>query len=332
MGFSTDEFPFTSEYDSDLRAVLKYVRKVEALVASYDEIIAELRQELANIQGLYTRVDALERATADLAEIRTNITNLQTGLTGLINKEEADIDNLQRQIDNFKDTTDKLARDIEDVRSYVDYKVASVALDMRKRLAALESELSKIKVDLEEKIDYINWRLDQIDTSVINPWHTTEGRITQDRNAKHIYADLADECLTAEEYCKLGLNARDYSNFGITARQYAKAGKKHLHFRWVYSPVFGWRQDINVVLTSIMNACRHTLTARRYRELGLTAKDYSELNLSAFEYYSYNPERMGIYVDNGVLHSDQYWLQVVDGVLEFVGVESSVDDGVLQFE
>lgn len=332
MSFANEEFPFTSEYDSDLRAVLKYIRKIKELVASYDDIIAELRQELANIQGLYDRVDALERATADLAEIRTNISTLEKNLQALTNKEKADIDELKRQVDALKDTMEAFTADVRDVYSYVNHNIAVLDNKIDRQRLDLMRLINDIRVALEQQIEYILWRLDQIDTSVINPWHTQEGRISQDRNAKHIYADLADECLTAEEYSRFGLTADGYSEFGITARQYAKNGKECLHYYWVYSPVHGWRQDINVVLTDIVGDYEHTMTAIRYAELGLTADEYSAIGLTAKAYYGYNPDRVGIYVEDGVMQSDQYYIQVIDGVVQFTGVEASVEDGMLSFD
>lgn len=332
MAFGVEEFPFTSEYDSDLRAVLKYIREVKKLLASYDEIIAELKQELVNIQDLYPRVDALEQATADLGDIRDNINNLFDGLQKLGNKEKADIDILQEQIDDIRDVMSKFEADVRDVYSYVNYNVATLNNTIKKNFNYLLGVISDLDVRVSKELEYIIWRLDQIDTSVLNPWHTLEGRITQDRNVKHIYADLADGCLTAEEYARLGLTAEAYSQYDITAREYAKWGKEKLHLDWVYSPVHGWRQDINVVLTDIINNCKGTMTAIKYAEMGLTADEYAAIGLTAEAYYGYNPARVGIYVEDGIMQSDQYYIQVIDGVVQFTGVEASVEDGMLSFD
>lgn len=332
MSFTTEEFPFTSEYDSDLRAVLKYIREVKKLLGTYDEVIAELKEELANIQGLYDRVTTLENATADLNEIRAKVDNLITGLEQLNNKEKADIENLQKQIDDIAYNVSTFERRIRDVISYIDYNVAVLENTIKKEVAYLIKVISELDTKLSKQIEYIIWRLDQIDTSVINPWHTNKGRISQDRNVKHIYADLADGCLTAEQYVKLGLTADSYSAFGINARQYAKHGKELLHYYWVYSPVHGWRQDINVVLTDIVCNCKQTMSATRYAELGLTADEYTAIGLTAYRYYEYNPSHVGVYVQDGILQSDQYYIQVIDGVAVFTGIEAKVEDGMLYFE
>lgn len=332
MGFTFEEFPNSDYYDSDLREILKYMKEFESKLAGYDEVIANLQRELDNIGGLYTRVDALEQATSDLDIIRQNIATLTSGLEALSNKEKADIDDLQRQLYALEDRMSSFENDVKQVYSYINYHVAVLGNEIKRQVNYLMGIISDLQVSLQNEIDYIIWRLDQIDTSVLNPWHTTEGRISQDRNVKHIYADLADGCLTAGQYAGLGYTAEQYTEFGITARQYAKFGKKYLRHYWVYSPVFGWRQDINNVLTSIVNMCKKTIPASVYSELGLTADDYSALGLTAVAYYSYNPEHSGVYVEDGILQTEQYFMQVNDGVLEFAGVDTAVEDGVLMFE
>lgn len=332
MGYARDEFPNTSYYKSDLREILKNMREFESKLSAYDEVIEELKRELENIGGLYDRVAALEEATADLSDIRSSIRELVTDLEHLSNKEKADIANLQEQINSIKNTIDGFERKVKDLYNYINHNVSVLNSRIDKESSYLMGVINDLRVSLENILNYLLWRLDQIDTSVLNPWHTDEGRITQDRNVKHIYADLADGCLTAEEYCKLGLTANEYSEFGITARQYAKHGKERLHFYWVYSPVHGWRQDINVVLTDVINNCEGTMTATRYAEMELTADEYSAIGLTAKSYYGYNPEKVGIYVEDGVMQSDQYYIQVIDGVVQFAGVEVGVEDGVLSFD
>lgn len=332
MGFTFEEFPNSDYYNSDLREILAYMREFEKKLLGYDEVIEELKRELANIGGLYDRVSALEQATSDLGEIRADISNLIVGLEQLSNREKADIEVLQRQIYELIDKMSSFERDVRDVYSYINYNIAVLDNKLVKEVNRLMGVISDLEVSLSNQLDYIVWRLDQIDTSVLNPWHTTEGRISQDRNVRHIYSDLADGCLTAEEYLKLGLTAEDYVEFGVTARQYAKHGKELLHFYWVYSPVHGWRQDINVVLTDIVGNCEHTMTATRYADLGLTADEYSAIGLTAQRYYEYNPAHVGIYVEDGLLQSDQYYIQVIDGVVQFTGIEAVVEDGTLSFE
>lgn len=280
MGFAIDEFPFTSEYESDLRAVLNYIREVKKMVGEYDEVIAELRVELENIQGIYPRVDALERAVAGLPEIRDRLSTLESGvsdiardLRDLADKEQSDFNGVQVAFDKIR------------------LQITELNILLKKEIKTLLGIISDLEVRIEKELDYIRWRLDQIDTSVLNPWHMELGRIDQDRNVKFIYTDLADGCLTAEEYCRLGFDANGYNVFDLTAYEYAVRGKKHLHLCWVYSPAYGFRQEISNVLTSIINYFDDTFTANQYTAEELTAEEYSVIGIDAQEYYRWRGDK-----------------------------------------
>ena len=332
MAFTFEEFPNSDYYRSDLRKVLEYMREFEKKLNEYDVVISDLQAELARIGGLYTRVDALEQATSDLDIMRANIQLLTRNLETLSNKEQADFDNLQRQINTIWYDMSVFYDKLSELRSYVDLHDAMLENLINKRFRELDKALSDAIVRIENQLEYINWRLDQIDTSVINPWHMELGRIDQDRNAKFVYKDLADNCLTAEEYCKLGLTADSYEELGITAYEYARYGKQRTHFFWVYSPVFGWKQEISNVLTSIVNYCKDTLTATDYTDLGMTADAYSSLRLTARQYYEFNPAHIGLYEQDGTLQSRQFTLTEENGVLSIAGGVATETDGILSVE
>lgn len=332
MAFAVDEFPYSSEYDSDLRSVLKTIREVMATLKTYDEAIAELKQELANIQGLYDRVAALENATADLDEIRTKVSNLITDLEALTNKEKADVSNLQKQVDAIIYSITDIEKKIRDMYSYIDYNVANLERSIKKEVEYLMKAIAELDTKLSKQIEYILWRLDKIDTSVLNPWHSNHGRVDQDKNAKFIYFDLADNELTAEEYSRLGLTADSYSALGISAYDYARRGKQVLHYYWVYNPVKGWRQEVSNVLTAICNYCKDTLTATEYADLNMSADAYSNLRLTAKDYYEFNPAHVGLYEKDGTLQSRQFDLIEENGVLIIQRGTSTETDGVLSVE
>lgn len=306
MGFAVDEFPYTSEYDSDLRAVLKYVREIKTKINGYDEIIAELEEALKGIQGMDARITALELATSDLNDIRTHISNIDIEIINITNQHNLDVNRLQKQIDTLKTSIESFDSDIEAARSYSLFLYNKLKYE-------LESEITENFMDVyatvravQNEVRTIRKRLDAIDTSVLNPWHTELGRVTQDVNVKLIYNDLADECLTAEQYCRLGLTADQYATYKLPARWYAEFGKTKLPYRWVYSPAFGFRQDINVVLTSILNAIMDTLTADEYAALDLDADGYALLDLSAWDYFSFMADEGYLKLDGNGITAGQY--------------------------
>ena len=208
--------------------------------------------------------------------------------------------------------------------------INSKYVDFEERLTMLQLKLNQMKVNLQSQIDDINERLAELETEVLNPWRTELGKIPLSKNIKYIYRDLADSVPTASEYCTCNLTATQYSAKDMTAFDYVQRGKKLLHLDWLFSPVFGWLQEANNVLTSIVDWLCDTITANVYAEMDLTADDYNNLNLTAQDYYKFNPERVGLFVQDGVLQSNQYILAEEDGVLSIIGGTVTETDGVLE--
>ena len=306
MGFAVDEFPFTSEYDSDLRAILKYIRGVKEKIDTYDEIIAELKSALENIQGMNSRITALEIATSDLNDIRSHISNIDIEIGNINNQHTIDVNRLQKEIDGLRTSIEGFDSDIEAARAYSLYLYNKLKYEMEQELNHVTYDIFDRMRAVEKEVKDMLKRLDDIDTSVINPWHRELGRISPDTNNKLVYGDLADECLTAEQYCKLGLTADQYKAFDITAITYARFGKEKLHYFWVYSPSFGFRQEISNVLTSILNGIMDTLTADEYSALDLDADAYTALDLTAWQYYSFMADEGYLKLGGDGITASQY--------------------------
>ena len=280
MAFAGQEFPNADFYKSDLSEIIKYMKEFESKLDSYDEIIAELQAELDNIQGLYTRVDALERATSDLDTIRTK-------LNDIINLENVHYNELTKAINDIITSYENLEKTIENLKEYVDSNIANLRREKNVDIQNVYKYINSITFDINKEIEIIKEIISRITTEVKNPWRTNLGNISLNRNINYIYNDLADECLTAEQYATLGLTANSYNTYDINARDYSEFGKTKLHFKWVFSPTYGFKQEISNVLTSIINYIKGTITATEYTQLDLDADAYTSLDLTANDYYSY---------------------------------------------
>ena len=309
MAFSIDEFPYSSEYDSDLREVIKTMRKVLAKVETWDETVAELQTQLNNISGLYTRVSSLESVTSDLGTIRTNIYNLQQSLAALQTKHNQDITNvkniianqvklLQQQIDTLEVYTQRLNKDITRLRTYVDSRFNRYDAAMSKHIYDVTLMISEWSVWLTKQIDDFREEINAIDTSALNPWHTNEGRINIQKNLKHAYNELGDMVLTATQYCQLGYDAQTYMELDITARDYAEFGKDKLRWNWFISPAYGYKQARNNILQDAITFVERTLDADSYTALDIDAESYGELDLTADDYYRYGEQSLQSWVDS----------------------------------
>ena len=306
MGFTFEEFPDADYYRSDLRKILIYVREVEAKIATYDEVIAKLREALEGIQGMDARITALENATADLNTIRATIRDIQTELLTINSQHASDITRLQREIDDLRASVTSFDTQIEAARAYSLYLYTIAKSEWKQDIAAITYDVNRRIVELQNDVKLLYSLIESIDTSLINPWHSELGRIGPSENNGLVYADLADECLTANQYLALGLTANGYSAFNINAIDYARFGKTLLHYRWVYSPAFGFKQEISNVLTSIMNAILDTLTADEYTALDIDAESYTLLDLTAYQYYSYMADEGFLRLDREGITASQY--------------------------
>lgn len=197
MGFTFEEFPNADYYDSDLREILAYIRKVEVILGSYDEVIAELQQQLANISGLYTRVDALEAAVSDLSQIRSDVRSLQTAV-GNLSRMDA---NLQEQINSLRLNLDSIDKRFNDVYSYVDVSIAKVDSKWYKKWLQLQTLMNSQYAELLHFIDRLdvklNYVLEHLSYDVFNP--IAHERMSFDDNNRQAYVDMRDLGMTYGE-------------------------------------------------------------------------------------------------------------------------------------
>lgn len=307
MGFSIDEFPYTSEYDSDLRSVLKYVRhwidELDKISKQYDELVKEcsdLPEIRSKLKDIYHRISVLGDMHYHLRQLDDEVFALQ-----------AHIDAVREHSRLYTDK--RFGRAMLRIRElcFKLYKLHNIRDEFRAADYELKMEcyyhIFKESQSLQSEINSINKTIEDIVTSVENPWRTEQGKKSIKQNFKYAYNDLADECLTAEQYCKLNITADKYAWHDITARDYVEFGKTKLHWYWVYSPVSGYRQDVNVVMTSIVGNFAGTMTADKYKEHDWTAQQYADTDMTAWEYYrADSSEFYGLYVtEDGALHLER---------------------------
>lgn len=299
MGFTFSEFPWTKYYDSDLREVLEYMKEFEIELDSYDEVIAELQEALENLDDYGDRITALENATSDLASIRSRLADLENTL-------DADVIYLQTQIDAINTTLDSLNTTISGLKEYIDSKYNNIFYDINNKIYQMYVDMWTLFNGLKERLIALAEIVNKLDTSIYNPWARVLTKESIQQNINYVYADLADNIPTAQEYSELGLNANNYNDYELSAYEYSVRGKKWLHLDFIYSPVYGFKQNISNVLTSIINFVQGTITATEYIELDLDADAYTALNLSAEDYYSYMSSKGYLKLGSTGITASQY--------------------------
>jgi len=277
------KYPQVNDEILNLDWIINKVKAMDGMLTEWIAQAEELRQMLLDtIPGMQSDISNLQSA---IALINANISDLQQIRNDIAALKVIDGD-LQAQIDAIDINYDLIFQKFDEVNERIDNIREVIGLEFLAAIRNLQNQLYTVKFDLEQEMNEIKSRMDQIDTSVYNPW--AGRRVNQDENARLIYADLSDMIPTAEEYSELGLSSNDYNKYNLTAYEYAVRGKKHFHFDWVYSPVSGKRQNVSNVLTEIMNFLLGTMTATEYAAMDLTATEYSNIDLTSEEYYSYN--------------------------------------------
>lgn len=277
------KYPQVNDEILNLDWIINKVKAMDGMLTEWIAQAEELRQMLLNtIPGMQSDISNLQSA---IALIDANISDLQQIRNDIAALKVMDGD-LQAQIDAIDINYDLIFQKFDEVNERIDNIREVIGLEFLAAVRNLQNQLYTVKFDLEQEMNEIKARMDQIDTSVYNPW--AGRRVDQDENARLIYADLSDMIPTAAEYSELGLSSNDYNKYDLTAYEYAVRGKKHFNFDWIYSPISGIRQNISNVLTEIMNFLLGTMTASEYAALDLTATEYSNLDLTSEEYYSYN--------------------------------------------
>lgn len=284
------KYPYTNFHELNLDWILEKINEFDATLKSWKDIIDELESHLAEIDSFDERITSLENATSDLNDIRQHLINLDYEMAATNER----INDLFTHFSLIDIQFDEVNRHINNLKDYVDNRDTALALDYNHKLYELEIKLRVAFKMLEDEIDLLLQIINQIDTSVYNPWPRIIGKESIQKNINYAYEDLADNIPLAMEYQELGLTASEYAAFGLTAREYALRGRKHLHMDFVYSPVYGFKQNISNVLTSIVNFICGTFSATEYASLDLTADDYAALDLTSEQYFSFNTNGTGL--------------------------------------
>lgn len=328
------KYPYTNYHELNLDWILSKIDEFSATLKSWEELAKELQEGLAQIDGMQDEIDALQTSVNDLyrlvndlhvEDILIDIAKLKTAVSELTNK---DID-LQNQINNINQMFDVVNAKFNQVYVYIDGEISKVYAYVNEQDALIIAKINQLKVQLLSMINELAEEIASIDTDAINPWHPELDKVSYKKNLELSYADLADNVPTAEEYSKLDLTATNYAALEIPAIKYSRFGKKLLHLDYVFSPIYGWKQNISNVLTNIVDYFAGTYTADEYASLDLSADDYAAIELTALQYYHFNQDRAGVFLVNNVLQSNQYALSESNGFLNVVGADAVLTDGVL---
>ena len=291
------KYPYQNDEILNLDWLLKELQDFRTSFESWAETIAALQEALEDINDWENRIEALETISAQIPVIKKS-------LDDLYNLHKADTKNLKALIDDLQNQINAL--DIAALRAYVDSRDNELMLDYNRKIYENYVLTYSLFDALKSRVEILAHIIADIDTKAYNPWARTLSKESLQNNLNFAYSDLADSVPDASEYAELGLTASDYENYDLLARDYSLRGFKALKMDFVYSPIFGFKQEINNVLTSIINFIKGTMSADEYTALDIDADEYSALDLSANDYYSYNNPEAPVVTGGNGLSADQY--------------------------
>lgn len=291
------KYPYQNDEILNLDWVLKQIQEFRSTFESWAETIRQLQEGLEDISDWESRIVQLELITEQIPVI-------EKSLSDLANLHDADIKQLKLQIADLQTQINNL--DVSALKVYVDSRDNELMADYNKKIYDNYVVTYSLFNGLKDRLIALAEAVANIDTKAFNPWPRTLEKVSLQQNINYAYADLADKVLTAEEYASLGLSADDYDTFEMSARDYSLNSKFITHLNYVYSPTYGFKQELNNVLTSIVNFIKGTMSATEYSALDLTADSYTALDLTADDYYSYNNQLGYIGTGGAGLTSEQY--------------------------
>ncbi len=274
------KYPITNLHEIDLTFMHDDIDKMISILESWEAIIEELKKGVELFKDIEQRIIVLE---SDVKSLKSDVIQLKSNYSYLSDE----VNNIKYDLDAIKTRLRIVEITLQSVWGYIDSRIDYVIEKSYRDDLIIVNKLNQAKLQLQQQIDDLYRLISTISTEITNEWHWGN-KISIQKNNELIYMDLADNTPTASDYQKLNLTAEEYSDFMLTAREYAKYGYKMLHLDFVFSPAYGFKQEISNVLTSIINYIEGTLSASEYDSLSLTADDYTALNLSASDYYSYS--------------------------------------------
>lgn len=277
------KYPYQNDEILNLDWLLNQLNEFRNSFEEWKKTIDALSEALKDIDDWETRINTLEVLTA---QMESKLPVIEKSITDLANLEAADVKYLKSLINDLQNQINAL--DISALKVYVDSRDNEIMADYNKKFYDAYVVTYSLFNGLKSRVEILAQIVAEIDTKAYNPWARRLVKESLQTNLNYAYADLADSVPTAEEYAGLGLTAEEFSDKDMLARDYSLRGKFLLKMHFVYSPTYGFKQEISNVLTSIVNFVKGTMSADTYTALDIDAESYSALDLTADDYYSYN--------------------------------------------
>ena len=148
MAYGIDEFPHGTNYDSDLRELLYYYKKLKEqynkLLADYEDI----KEDYDEILSYYENIESIIETTID-NKFAVLSENLEKEIKEFIDKVESELDSMEDELVNLRTAIELL---YDNIKEYSDAKDEEVKALMRLEMFNYTVELQRQIDALEEKL------------------------------------------------------------------------------------------------------------------------------------------------------------------------------------
>ena len=301
MGFSFQEFPNSDYYDSDLREILSYIRKVNAYIQTWDETVAELKEAIANLDQYDKDIEALKLA---VKRIDDDISDIETTLTKIKSDVRFIMQNLT-EINDWREITNGkikiLGTRISNLKIYVDDMDNVLMADYNQKFTIFNLKMKQMQTELMGYItgiiERMEYMIEHLSSDVYDPIRAE--RLLFDTNNENIYADLRVGGITECDFAELGLTEEEIQEYNLTQYDWAFHSNYFFKQYFIYSPVRGIRMSPYQALSDVLTFVCSTMTEEQFEALNLTEEEFETLNLTHREYLTYNSTgRNIVIVDN----------------------------------
>lgn len=296
MGFAFEEFPDADYYRSDLRAILRYIRKLNDYVKTWEATLEQLQEYVKEIPDLQKRVTTLEPI---VKKLRSDVNYILSDL---------------EEINDWQELTDAklviLGNRIDRLKIYVDEMDKALMADYNNKFYLFNLKLNQMKQQLMEYIygiiDRMEYIIEHLSSDVLDP--IEDRRLTFDKNNMNVYNRLNCFCITEEEFAEIGLTENQFRSIGFTQMQYALESAKVLDVNFIFAPISGIRKSHEQAIAEIVTDFYGTMTENEFELIEFTEDEFAALNLTHEQYLRYNASRGNVFVDpnNLGLTENQY--------------------------
>lgn len=259
------DFPNVTNYDGDLREVLKYVKALSDDYANIRTLAERMERQYVQLESDFVVLkaeveDFREEIAAAVAE---SIAESMAAYVQQLSDINARIDSANVKIAELESTLNEFAQIAHD---YTDTKVYAL------------SELVFYAInDLQQQIDDLQWTLPDV-------YNITRGTRTDLVTLIYdVYDASRDNALTADEFDIMGLTASEFDALQFTAYEFDTSAKKRLIDGKCRNPLTGELDYVCNILQALAQATTtQAITAEEFDAAELTSEEFNALNLTAY--------------------------------------------------